>query len=305
MPTWNFKQNTQCYLVYAGLQYRLDIFPDVTFAQTFEEKSVPVKTLHDQSLNFESAVIVKANPANFSFTMPLLDEDDLKIVFDLLIGYDSDYNAVPFDLYFRTDFDVYKLEKCVFEGGNFIVQRDGILALALSGTASKLARYGNASSFTASTVGTAQTRSSGRTYNQVKLLKVTVNGATLDYIAGVQLNLQNNISWTANATIHDALNVTSASNTIYPSSFVLTSRILSGAIDQSVTDDSYTNVQTWSSAGVPITVQAGPKYPYTLDVSIPLAVFTNRIQVADVYKQTFDFRMVSNPTALSSVLVYN
>lgn len=305
MTTYNFKRHTTLYLVYGGLQYKLSVYPDLSFSQTFEEQAVPVKTLHDQSLNFDSATITKANPANFSFAIPLIDEEDLQIVFDLLIGYDSSYNVLPFDLYAKTDYDVYKLQTCVIDTGTFYIQREGILALGISGSASKLTRYGDASSFTDSTIGTAQTRSATTTYIPNLAMKVTVNSVEFDRVTGVQLVLKNNVNWTANETIHDALAVTSASNTIYPTSFTLDGRTLSGSIDQYVTDESYSNLQTWSSSGVPITIQVGKRYPYTLDVSIPLAVFTNRLSTSDLYTQTFDFRMLSNPTALSSVLVYN
>jgi len=40
--------------------------------------------LHDQSKMFEGSTITKANPASFSFTVPLTIEKDESIVIDLL-----------------------------------------------------------------------------------------------------------------------------------------------------------------------------------------------------------------------------
>lgn len=304
MAIYNFKQNTKFYLVYAGSKYTLDVYKDASFSQTFTEESINKRTIHDQSLLFDGAVITKAAPANFSFTMPLLDEDDLKIVFNLLTGYDSSYNINYFDLYAQTDKDMYKLEKCVIESGQFNIKMNSPMSLAISGSASKLSRVGS-NTYTILGTPTAVARSVDRTYIPLRYLKVTIGGTTLDYITAVSLSLQNKVTWRPPETLQASLAVTNAANTIYPLNFDLDNRIFTGAIEQYVTDDSYTNVQTWS-IGSAITIQAGsrPSY-YTLDVNIPSAVYTNRVESGDLFTQTFDFRMLSNPTALSSVIVYN
>ena len=303
MAIYNFKQNTKFYLVYADLQYTLDVYKDASFSQTFTEESINKRTIHNQSLLFDGAVITKAAAANFSFTIPLLDEDDLKIVFNLLTGYDSSYNINYFDLYAQTDKDVYKLEKCVIESGQFNIKMQSPISLAISGSASKLSRIGTSGFYTIP--GTVQTRSIARTYIPLKYLKVTIGGNELDYITAVSLSLQNKITWRPPETLQASLAVTSAANTIYPLNFDLDNRIFTGAIEQYVTDASNTNLQTWA-IGSAITIQAGAKPTYyTLDVNIPSAVYTNRVESGDLFTQTFDFRMLSNPTALSSVIVYN
>lgn len=298
---YNFKRNTQFYLVYGGNRYSLDVYPDVTFSQTFSEESIVKKTLHSQNDNFDGAVITKAAPANFNFTIPLLDEEDFQIVFDLLVNY-SNYNIASFDLYADSDHGVYKLDTCVFETGTFGVARDEILSLALSGTAKQLSRVGTHGSYTVT--GTPIIRSTTRTFIIPTAMKVTVGGSTLDYINGITLELQNKINWTQNDTLQASLAVTSASNTIYPASYTLDGRILSGSITQYVTSDDYSAQQTWST-GAAITIQVGNKSPYTIDVNIPSAVYTNRTEPGELLTQTYDFRMLTNPTALSSVLVYN
>lgn len=301
MTTYNFKRNTDFYLVYGGNKYTLDVYPDVIFSQTFSEESIVKKTLHAQNDNFDGAVIVKAAPANFNFTIPLLEEEDFQTVFNLLVDYNG-YTINTFDLYAESDHGVYKLDTCVFESGLFIIEKNEVLGLALSGTAKQLSRVGIKGVY--SIPGTPISRSSTRTYIVPTRNKVTIGGVELDSVREIKLELQNKIVWTQNDTLQASLTVTSASNTIYPASFTLEGRILSGSITQYVTSDSYTNQQTWST-GSPITIQSGDKSPYAIDVNIPSAVYTNRTEPGDLITQSYDFRMLSNPTALSSVITYN
>lgn len=298
---FNFKRGTTFYLVYGGLKYTLDVFPDVTFSQTFSEESVTKRTLHALNDVFDGASITRATPANFSLTVPLLDEEDFQIVFDLLIDYTGN-TIKSFDLYADSNHGIYKLDTCVFETGAFTIEKNEVLALALTGTAKQLTRVGTHGVYTIP--GSQQTRAAKRTYIIPHRLKVTVGGSTLDYVRGVTLELQNKIVWTQNDTLQASLSVTNASNTIYPSAFTLEGRILSGSISQNVTDDAYTSVQSWST-GSALTIQVGDRYPYTIDVNIPSAVYTNRAELGDLLTQTYDFRMLTNPTALSSVITYN
>ena len=83
MPTYNFKQEAQVYVVSGGNRHRIDV-TDVSFSQTFSEESYPVKTLHAQNNLFEGSVINKANVANFSFSVPTLKESDYTILETLL-----------------------------------------------------------------------------------------------------------------------------------------------------------------------------------------------------------------------------
>lgn len=80
MASFNFLKEAQLYLVWNNKQYNIDI-QEISFSQTFTEESYSVNTLHSQDM-FEGSVINKANPANFSFVMPALREDDLTVVVD-------------------------------------------------------------------------------------------------------------------------------------------------------------------------------------------------------------------------------
>jgi hypothetical protein len=283
MP-YNFKQNLDLFLVYNGLRYSLDVYADVNFSQTFSEESSSVKTLHNRANNFDRATIVKANPASFSFTMPLIKENDLRVVVDLLTGYDANYSINFFDLYARTETDTYKIEKCVIEEGQFNLSMASVLTLAISGSASKLYRIGdNAYAIP----GTLQVRT-GSTPNMLRSFAVTVNGTTLDSVAQTTLSLQNNISWTQNTTVQASLGVT-PNTTIYPTNFTLEGRILSGSIQQFLQDP----IITWGT--VPITIKAGQ----TLNVSIQNAIFTNRLEIGDILTKSYDFRMVDQSLSIT------
>lgn len=282
---YNFKKQLKVHLVYGGLRYLLDVNSDVTFSQTFSENSTPVKTLHNPH-NFERGVITSANPASFSFSIPLIKENDNRVVFDLLLSIGS------FDLYFVTNTDTYKLETCVIEEGQFNLR--GIISMNISGTASKLTRVGTALYVLP---GTLQVRT-GSTSNYVKRFSVEIGGVLQDRIVQASISLQNRITWTGNKVLQSSLVVTDASNTIYPSSFVVSGRVLSGAIQQFIhTAD--TSSQTWGTTSIKI------KADSTLTVNITNAIFTSRLEVGDLFARTYDFRMIDNPSNLTSILIYN
>jgi hypothetical protein len=295
MPTYNFKRNTQIYLVYAGLRYKLLVYPDVTFSQTFAEESYPVKTLHAQYNNFEGASIVKAAPANFSFSVPLFKENDHKIIVDLLLGFDNTFSSVNnFELYAVTANDTFVITNCIMEAGKFTIGRDSIFGISVSGTGSRLYRIGDESY---SIPGTLQTPSAVQTYIVGARTKIEIGGVEQTRISDIYLEFKNNISWTQNDTIQEAMAAVDASTTIYPTDFTVNSRILNGAITRYIVDDA--TAQSWSiNSSIAI-------YTDALSVIIPSAVFTNRLDITDIYTEVFDFRMLSNPTALSSVITYN
>ena len=49
MPTYNFKQEAEVYVVSGGNRHTEYDVTDISFGQTFSEESYPVKTLHAQS----------------------------------------------------------------------------------------------------------------------------------------------------------------------------------------------------------------------------------------------------------------
>lgn len=298
MPTYNFRKETKVYVVRGGLRYILDVYPDLNFSQTFNETSVPVKTLHSQFNMFEGAVITKANPANFNFTVPVLYENDLQVLLDLLIDYDTASTEATIksaDIYVEANSEVYKLEKAVIENGVFQIARDSIIVLSLSGSARKLSK------FVGAIPGTLQSRTT-RTHGMTTALNIQLGVETLANIAGVSIELVNNVQWVDYTTLHNSLVINGASDTMYPEVFVVGSRTLSGNIQQYVTDENGDTVNTWE-IGTSLNIKVGnSSSAYLLEFDLPSIVYTNRLAVGDLYTQSFDFRMNTSPSDLSQVI---
>lgn len=302
MPIFNFKKEAKLYIVRSGLRYSLDIYPDVSVSQTFNETSVPVKTLHSQYDMFENAVITSANVANFSFTIPLLYENDLDIVLELLRDYDLnnvEASLKTFDLYLETASEVYKLETAVVESGVFDIVRNSIMLLNVSGTAKKLSK------FVGTVPGTPQVRSGTRTFGMTQSLEVMIDGAVKANIVSVSLELSNEVQWLDAKTIQNSINVTDASNTMYSEAFVVSNRTLSGSVQQYLTDENNTTVNTWKTNGT-LSIKVGNAVGgYLLEAVLPSVVYTNRLDTQEIYTQSFDFRMNTNPANLATILKLN
>lgn len=300
MATYNLKKQAEIYLVYGGSRYRLDVTEDISFSQTFTDTTYPQKTLHEQHKMHEASNIKKANPANFSFTIPALTENDLDVVFNLLVDYKSGENTLnTFDLYIKLPNDVYKLEKCVITNGTFIIEKLENLKLGIQGEASKLTRGA-----TLPTSGIVN-RSSSRTHQRVDYLSVSVDSTSLtEGIYSVSVELQNDIEWTPYETVNDALSVTNAATSMYPSSFTLTKRILSGSVGQYVLSNFNSDTQQWKT-GVPIVIKAGESATQGFQFNLTNCSFTNRNNVAEVFTQSYDWKMNDNPTDLGSKIKFN
>lgn len=298
MAIYNFKKETQIFIVRGGLRYELDVYPDFSISQTFNETSVPVKTLHSQYNMFEDAVITRANPANFTFTVPLLLETDLKIVTSLLTDYDltsTEATVKTADLYIKSTSEVYKLEKAVVETGIFQIQKDSIILLNVSGTAAKLSK------FVGALPGTLQPRTT-RTYSIPTSLSATLGGVTLENITSLSVELKNNVNWIDHATLHNSLGIIDASGTMYPEAFVVGSRTLSGNIQQYVTDVNGASVNTWKMGDALRIIVGNLSSTKVLDIDIPSVVYTNRLDTQELFMQSFDFRMDTNPSDLALII---
>ena len=297
MTAFNFLKQAQLYLVWDSKRYLIDI-QDVSFAQTFTENSYSVKNLHTQNM-FEASVINKANPANFSFTVPVLREDDLSVVFDRLLDYDT------VDLYISTQQDVFKLEYCVFTNGSFVIEKYQPLSLQVSGEASKLSKVGTAGSYTIP--GTAQSRSAARTFNQIDYVEATLDSSSISTeISTIAVELQNNIQWTPYTTVQGALGATNAATSMFPTAFTVTKRVLAGSIERYITDSNGSSLQSWSDNSS-LRIKVGQKVGSTLygfDINMSSCAFTNRVTVGSVFTQSYDWRMNYNPTSLSDVITY-
>lgn len=303
MPLYNFKRKVKFYIVIGGLKYQLEINPDLSFGQTFEEEARRVKTLHAPTNMFDRASITKANPANFDFTMPLYVLLYNKPVFQLLLDYTPEVSLKTCDIYVDTGTEVFKLEKAVFERGVFNIATSEIVSVSISGTASKLSHYG----ISGTTIpGTNQVSSAAITfpeYVENRRLQVVVNAIEQPHIQTVSVELANEVTWLPNNNLHKSLAVTGPSDTVYPEAFVVSGRTLSGIVQQYVTDVTMDNVNEWA-IGVPLAIRVAKNVGFSLRFEMPEVVYTNRMETGDLFIQNYDFRMISSPTDLSTVIIY-
>ena len=292
MPTYNFKQEAQVFIVSGETRHRINV-TDVSIGQTFSEKSYPVKTLHAQSNVFEASVINKANAGTFEFSLPALTEADYTILETLLLG------ATSFDMFVKTSADTFKLETAVMTNGSFVIERSRPLSLQITGECAKLTRG-------ATLTGTLQSRSATSSYI-LPTVSVTVNSTALTHIVRVTMELQNEIKWTPYTTVNSAISATSATNSMYPSSFSLSKKILSGSITQYLLDDNTTNTLDWDHDAT-INIKAGNGQSGNnfrgFSFGDATCSFTNRIQTEQVFFQNYDWRMTQNPSDLGTILKY-
>ena len=290
MPTYNFKHEAEVYVVSGGT-HRIHV-TDISFGQTFSEESYSVSTIHSPNDLFEASVINKANAAKFDFSLPAIDEADYTIIETLLRSADS------FTLYIKTAADTFKLETAVITNGSFVIEKSRPLSISIQGEASKLLR---GQTFSSTSVV------SPRSYIIPSVVDVTLNNSLLDSIIGVTIELQNDIQWNPYTTVGGAIAATSASNSMYPSEFTISKKILSGSITQYLNDSNTTNTQQWDdNATLSITAGDGRTGSFFRGFSFGPATcsFTNRLTVGAVFFQNYDWRVVSNAASLSSILNY-
>jgi hypothetical protein len=297
MATYNILKEAEVYIVEAdSTKTRLDVTSDISFSQTFTDKTYPQKTLHEQHKMHDASNIKKANPANFEFTIPALTQSALDVVFNLLVDYKTGTNTLnTFDLYIKLPNDVYKLDDCVMTNGTFTIEKLQNLKLTIAGEAKKLTRGESISTVTRGT----------RTEQKVDYLTVKADTTTLtEGIYQVSVELQNNIAWIPYETVNDALDVTNAGNSMYPSEFTLQKRILSGSIGQYVLSNFNSDVQSWKK-DVDIVIKAGESATQGFQFDLENCSFTNRNSVGDIFTQSYDWKMNDNVADLGSILKFN
>jgi|TARA_R110001592_G_scaffold177176_4_gene417470 hypothetical protein len=312
MPNFNFLKDSVVYIVTDPgtsneARHKLDVLGVPAFSQTFLDKRIPQKTLHDSFNMFEKSNVKKANPADFEIQIPAMKEDDFDFLISLLLDYDTEINegvqvTIPnmkaFDLYITNNADVYKLEKCVLTNGAFVIERLGPLSLRLTGQASKLT---NGATLPTTNI---QARTATTTYNAVKHVSISIDGVVLQNAISVGVELQNEIEWTDNRTVQDSIAVTNSTNTQYPSSYTLKKRSLAGSISEYLTSDNSTNAHTWKS-DVPLIIIAGSDAANNFKFDINKVSFTNRIRVGDLFVMNYDWRMSYTPASLSGIITHN
>jgi hypothetical protein len=302
MTAYNLLRESSVHIVHNGSRYLIRTTPEVSFSQTFAEDAYEVKTLHDQTKMFQGTSVTKANPANFSFAVHLTQEKDESIVKSLLTDYDTSNGEQllkSFDLYIVTGESTLKLEGCVITQGEFNLAKGSPLILNVSGQAKQLSRVGNASySLPGSLVSASSTRTP-----TLSLLDVEVDSTDVPNLVTATLQVQNNINWTPFETLQNSLSVTSASNAMYPTTYTLGDRVVSGNITQYLTSNNSSTFQSFdTSANIGIkTIVNNSTF---LNANLTGCMFTKRNNVAEAYTQTFDFRLVNSPANLGTIITY-
>jgi len=302
MATYNLLRESSVHIVHNGSRYLIKTTPEVSFSQTFAEDAYEVKTLHDQTKMFQGTSITKANPANFSFAVHLTQEKDETIVKSLLTDYDTSNGEQllkSFDLYIVTRESTFKLEGCVITQGEFNLAKGSPLILTVSGDAQKLSRVGNASfSLPGSLVSASSTRTP-----TLSLLDVEVDSVDVPNLTTTTLQVQNNIDWTPYETLQNSLSVTNAGNAMYPTTYTLGERVVSGNITQFLTSNNSSTFQSFNTSttiGIK-TIVNGSTF---LNANLAGCMFTKRSSVAEIYTQTIDFRLVTSPANLGTIITY-
>ena len=295
---YNFKKNAKAYIVTSDTspqQYQIDIYSDITASQTFDEQGYKRKTLHAQNDLHDHAVINKANPANFSFTTPIPNSASTPIILALGGNYSSG-TITYFDLYISSDNVIYKLEECVIDSMTFNLEIASVLTVSVSGTAAKLTKFGNVGSVTIP--GTVNTLT--RSYTNIDRLSTSISGVTLDSVAAVNIDLKNDINWTAYSTINNAV----AGTMMYPTSYVLQGRTLSGSITQFLTSENVDTISdTSTSAPIIISIYYLGYSSTTplLQFNLPSTAFTRRLNFEELINRVYDFRLNSNATTVKPI----
>ena len=302
MSGFNFLRESELHIHYGSNRYNVKITPAFSFNQTFAEDAYSVKTLHDQTKMFQGTSVTKANPADFSFEIHLTTEKDESIVLDLLTDYDTSSGEQllkSFDMYVVSNESTLKLEGCIITQGDFSFAKGKPLTLAVSGQAKKLSRVGDENY---SLPGTLQSASATRTPTK-PLLDVEIDSSDVTNLSSATLSVQNNIEWTPYETLQASLSVTAASNAMYPSNYSLTDRVVSGNITQFHTSGNSSEFQTFdTSTNIDIkTIVGGSTF---FHANLDGCMFTKRSAQQEVFTQTYDYRLVTSPLDLGTIITY-
>lgn len=302
MSDYSFLKNSKLYIVRGTSRYKLEIYPDLSFSQTVEEQQRSVKTLHEQHAMFDAAIINKANPADLSFTVLLVEGNDFKVVGDwltTLVGTTSDRALETYDVFVDTGVHIFKIHKAVLTSATIQLQKGSLITVSLQATASKLSRFGPSGT---ALPGSAVPRDPLQRAAIPRWVSVERSGVPVGNISSITVEVRNDVNWIEYDTLHKSLYVTSPSETQVPEDFVVSGRTLSGTIARYLTEAA--EEPTGWSIGESLRIRVGDGATTYLDVNLPATVITKALGVGDVYSEFLTFRMTHNPTSLADVFIY-
>jgi hypothetical protein len=292
---YNIRKNAKAYIVYYDSaesvyrRYQVEIYNDITVSQTFDEQGYKRKTLHSLVSVHEHATVNSANPANFSFTTPLLSIAEAPIF--LSLGGDCSSGTLnSFDLYIESDNVIYKLTKCVIEQMSYNIDRTSVLTVSISGTGSKLEKFGNVGSVT---IPGSPLTYSIKSYIPIDKLSITIDSTVLDSISSLNIDLRNDILWYPSKTINQAI----AGTTMYPTAYALQGRAFSGSITQFLTSenvDKLSDTSTTSQVIIKVFSNVYSQDNAVIQFNLPSTVFTRRLNIDELINRSYDFRLNTN-----------
>ena len=128
-------------------------------------------------------------------------------------------------------------------------------------------------------------------------------------ILSCNITFQNNIEWTPYETLHESLDVTGPSDAMFPTTYTLGNRIASGEIRQYQTDNNVTQFDDFMTSTNLIikAFQVGKPSDGTPFFQLELnpVMFTSRLQVADVFTQSYDFSSLDNTVLENRITEYS
>lgn len=283
---YNFKRDAKIYFYIDGVLYPVDVYPDLSFSQTYKEDSYNKKTLHNQLNLNKGATIAESNPANFSFTIPIKFDNAVEPIMAL---FEADYvtgTIEPIDIYITLTNKKFKLTKAVIETMTFNIVRTEVLTVSVSGTASTLTEVG-ALPVTPYTINTDP-------YIRVSGVEVTLNGTTMTSVAAVNVEINNSIDWTANTTLHKSL----AGQLSTRDQYVLQERRVSGSVTEFLIDTSTgQDYSTTASLAIKVYSEIGQNPPM-MTFNLSEAVYTRRLNVDELLTRVYDFRLTNNDVTI-------
>jgi hypothetical protein len=107
------------------------------------------------------------------------------------------------------------------------------------------------------------------------------------------MDLKSDIAWSSNNTVNEAV----AGTMMYPTSYVMQGRTLSGSITQFLTSANVDSLSDTSTTA-PIVIDIYNKGASTaiLQFNLPSTVFTRRLNFEELINRVYDFRLNTNST---------
>jgi len=201
-------------------------------------------------------------------------------------------------LYIVTRQDTFKIEKAVLTNGSFAVEKGKVLSLSVSGESSKVLRVGTQDY----TIPGSLSPRTSKTYLKSSHNSIVLNGEDIsEHSLTLSVELQNEVKWLPYNTIQKAV----AGSTMYPTDYVIDSRILAGSIQRYVTPDTDADLQSYET-NVPLRIKIGQNVGgtfYGFDFNIGSCSYTNRLNTGSIFTQNYDWRMTDN-SSLSNIISY-